>query len=505
MTKWSTLTPNESLIDSTTEMVDLQNGNSNQRIRASIPALGQLVVPVHKLSDIPLLNGFRQLEQDKVYRFVEEISSSESLLVPAGWNGYIVGMHNSLTKYDYSGSIEAIKTLDITGTILSIADAGSGAITVTTSAAHGLVDGQYVNITGTTSYNQQKLEISNTSGSVFDVQLVFVADESGAFDTGYNTINIMNMGFTNADTATWLDIQAADQSSMFRYNNMKVNGFAALGFILGGRIIGYDGDLDTTGEGLSISNIDKANISKTTISNLGSDINRNLFAVSGSLTRDIVLREMQFNVTVASQSPVSVDDNLPNTALVYVINSPDNNIATEYFELTGSGIGEKDPRVSSFNNGLRANSTTESESRSTVVLEVDGSGGAGVPVAIEDITPAPGDFELDSASAGFSMDTSTGVVTYNGIAPISVLIGYNLEASQTSGANQNLTFDLRINGVQQTKTIKTLITMGVGDFVSVANIGGLFTINTNDTFQLFKTNVGNANNTDIQNTILLIR
>jgi len=504
MTKWNEVINDESKIDSTTETIDLQDdGTSNQRIRFSIPTLGQSVIPIHKLSDLPpLLNGFRQLEQDKVYLFVEEISSPDTLLVPAGWNGYIVGMHNPLTKFVYTGTGAALETLDISG-LITLIEFVVGGSRVNTFTPHGLLDGQFINITGTTSYNQQGLVISNVTSTTFDIQIPFSFSEAGTFDTGYNAINIMNMNFTNTDTADWLNIQAANTSSIFRYNNIKAQGFSNLGSLLGGRIIGYDGNFDFIDNGLSITDIDKADISTTTISNLGTSVGSVSLAVAGSTTRDIILDKMQFNVNLASQFPIRIAPSITNADLISITNSPDNNIATDYFDTTSGGLDQTDAQVFTFNNGVRADSTTESESRSTGILEVDGSGGVAVP--IEDITPASGDFELDSASAGFSIDTSTGVVTYNGQAQISVLIGYNLEAAQTSGPNQNLTFDLRINNTQQTKTIKTLITMGVGDFLSVANIGGLFIINPNDTFKLFKNNISNTNNTNIQNTILLIR
>lgn len=358
MTKWSDIPFDESFVDSTTEIVTLRDLDFNDRVKFSTPTLGKQVIPVHKISDIPLLNGFRQLEQDKVYRFVEEISSSESLLIPAGWNGYLVGMHNAITKFDYTGTGTSLKTLDIFGIISSIANAGGGAITVTTSAAHGLLDGQFVNITGTTSYNQQKLLVSNASGSVFDVQIPFVANESGDFDTGYDAVNIVNIGFTTvASNVAWVDIEAATQSSVFRYNNIKVNGFIALGFIDGGTIIGCDGNLDTTSDGLSIGSIVKANISKTTISNIGTVANRALLAVTGPTTGDIVFKEMKFNVTLASQSPIFIDDNIPSTAQVSITDSPDNNVADNYFDILAiDGIDQVDSRVYAFNNGQRADS-----------------------------------------------------------------------------------------------------------------------------------------------------
>lgn len=504
MPKWSTLTPDDSLVDSTTEIVVLQDDNSNQRMKFSIPTLGKTVIPVHKISDIPLVNGFRQLPQDSVIQFVEAISSPEMLLIPAGWNGYIIGAHNPLTDFTFTGpGASSIKTLNLNGTITSITDAGGGAITVTTSAPHLLSNGQFVNITGTTSYNQQKLLLSNATGLVFDVQIPFVGDSLGAFDTGYDAVNIMNMAFSNFGGGGWLDVTATTISSIFRYYNLKVS-TPELGNIRKGRIIGYDGNMTyNAGDGLILTDIDKATISTTTITETGMSPTCILLEINGSLTRDIVLDKMQFNVGDPGAFPVRIDGGIMNADRISITNSPDNGIATDYFANGAGALDQTDPQVFTFNNGTRPNSTTALDSRSVGVLEVDGSGGVAVPVV--DITPVSGDFVLDSVSERFSLNTLTGVVTYNGLSPRTVIIAYSLDAAQTSAASQDLILDLRINNVQQAKTIKTMTTIGVGSFVSVVSLGGLFAINPNDTFQLFKDNTSNTNNTDIQNVVLLIR
>lgn len=503
MTKWSAVAFDESQIDSTTEIVDLQGGNSNQRIKFSIPTLGQSVVPVHKITDIPLVNGFRQLEQDKVYRFVEEISSSDTLLVPAGWNGYIVGMHNPLTKYDYTGTGNALQTLNLSGTITDILDAGGGELDVVTFSAHGLLNGQYVNITGTTSYNQQKLLVSNVDEFSFRVSLPFVSIQSGSFDTGYDAINIMNMAFTNNDSGSWLLVTAATTSSVFRYNNIKALGFTDLGTIDKGIVVGYDGTMDFTNSGLLFMDMDKTTLSTSTFTNTNAGASSTkLLEFVGSLTRDVILSNLRLNTAVNNQSPIKINSNVTN-AQIYVTNSPDNNISFTYFDELSGGRNETDPQITAFNNGVRANSSTGSESRSVGILVVNGAVGVAVP--IEDLTPAPGDFTLDSVSQEFSLDTSTGVVTYDGLAPKNVIISYSIEAAQASGSAQDLLIDVRINGIQQVKTIRAMTTMGVGSFVSIASVGGLFTINPGDTFKLFKTNTTNSTNTDIQNTALLIR
>jgi hypothetical protein len=66
------------------------------------------------------------------------------------------------------------------GSITAFADAGGGDVTATTSAAHGLVNGMRVTITGTTNYDGTYF-ITNASGSVFDFTATWVATETGSW------------------------------------------------------------------------------------------------------------------------------------------------------------------------------------------------------------------------------------------------------------------------------------------------------------------------------------
>lgn len=69
-------------------------------------------------------------------------------------------------------------TTGATVTIASVADAGGGDITVTTSSAHGYSDGDIVALTNTTTYDEVYV-ISNASGSVFDVTATWGATSTG--------------------------------------------------------------------------------------------------------------------------------------------------------------------------------------------------------------------------------------------------------------------------------------------------------------------------------------
>lgn len=62
------------------------------------------------------------------------------------------------------------------GNITAFADAGGGKVQVT-SAAHGLADGQWVSIVGTTNYNVL-VEVSNAAANTFEVTATWVANDA---------------------------------------------------------------------------------------------------------------------------------------------------------------------------------------------------------------------------------------------------------------------------------------------------------------------------------------
>ncbi|MFV2016543.1 MAG: hypothetical protein ACC656_14020, partial [Candidatus Heimdallarchaeota archaeon] len=176
--------------------------------------------------------------------------------------------------------------------------------------------------------------------------------------------------------------------------------------------------------------------------------------------------------------------------------------ATDTGNMNKSSLDSTTVEVIARDNRNSADSQTISESLTDGTLVVDGSGG--ISVAIVDVTPNPGDWVEDPSTERFSVDTATGIVTYNGITPITGMIKYSLSASQTSGAAQTIDFTLNINGTPQAKSTITIVTAGVGTPVAGVYSGGNFTIVSGDTFQLFKENTTNTNDTDIVNATLLI-
>jgi len=466
--------------------------------------LGENVQFVRFMSDFPPeINGFVTLEQNVSYTIIANFNITSPILFPAGWIGFINS--SFLNEFDnlYTGAGTMFNTLNIDGDITAVADAGAGAITVT-SAAHGLLDGQFVNITGTTSYNKQRLVISNVTTNTFDVQIAFVASETGTFDTGFELIEIKDIGFQNAAAADLFDLTGDNSgASALVTTTVLAVGFLSPGIIRNAINMVFDNSgftFFTTG--ITLENCDTIRIGPTQLISLVGGPGAIALTMTGSGTNRALIDNLTFFLSDPGEFAVRIDPSIGSTASITIQNSPDNSVATDYFDLATGGLDQTDPRVISLNNGSRENSMTLAEARTNGVLEVDGSGGIDVPIV--DITPVSGDWIQDPSTEEFTVNTTTGLVTYIGLRPISVKIEYSLSASQTSGGNQTIEFDLHISGVTQVKTLRTLVTSGTGSPLPIAYAGGNFNIDTGDTFQIFKDNMTNTTNTDIQDGTILI-
>ena len=174
-------------------------------------------------------------------------------------------------------------------------------------------------------------------------------------------------------------------------------------------------------------------------------------------------------------------------------------VATDTGNLNAASLDSTSVIVSAENNQRSPDSMSHAEARTGATLTVDGSGGVDVP--IEDLTPAPGDWIQDPNTEEFTVDLSTGLITYNGIEDRTYLITYQLTATPTSGPNQVLDFDVHVNGVVQPKATVTIDTASV---TKATYVGGLFVLSSGDTVQLFKDNTTNTNNTDVSVATVLI-
>jgi len=146
-----------------------------------------------------------------------------------------------------------------TGNITAFADGGSGTVTVT-SAAHGLLEGQSVIISGTTNYNGT-FQISSVTTNTFKITDTWVVNDAtgtwkrsgdyylviGEYDiekTEMKKVDLSNVatdatGFTVA--ALTFSHEASDPVTFMRYNQIKVYGAVTTG---GGKVLIATIDID---------------------------------------------------------------------------------------------------------------------------------------------------------------------------------------------------------------------------------------------------------------------
>jgi len=449
----------------------------------------------------PLLHNFIQLEPTRSYRFTEPFAIPTTILIPAGYVGFIEAEFQQIDGMDFTGTGPMFATLNIDGIINSIVAAGAGAITVTTDANHGLLDGQFVNITGTSNYDQQRLVVSNASGSVFDVQIEFVINEGGFFDTGYEALTIDEIDLTNAFANDLFDLTAANSiSAVFAGDRFTAFGFLSPG-IIRGRTIAIDFVLlPFIVDGLIIENATTLIMTQVLIPSLDVTSTAKGLTLTGASTGRVIIDGVVFDLADVDQRAIRIDPSI-TSASIDIMDSPDNEVASAYFDTSGGGLDETDPQVNATDNGVRKDSHTIAEARTNGILEVDGSGE--IPVPVVDIVSAAGDWIQDSTTERLSIDITTGLITFNGLKPVIAMIKYDISAAQASGSAQTIDFTLQINGVPQTKSMRTVVTAGTGTFIQVVYNGGNFDINPGDTIQLFKDNISNANNTEVQNGVIL--
>ena len=468
---------------------------------------GLPIVNIKSATDLPILaNGVSTLEQGKNYDFLEPFAVPDPISIPAGWVGRVRSNFLTSNFIDYAGISPMFSTLNIDGIIGDIQDNGSGGIIVTTIGAHGLLDGQFVNLTGTVAYNQDRLVISNKTNFSFDVQIAFVGTEiTGAFNTGYGSVIFNDFIATNAGTADFMDLTAAPiLGSTLSLDGVTEFGFLSPGIVRNAPSVIIDKTiLGFLTDGLTLQDCDTIGITSSNLQSL-SDLfstSRGLI-LTGALTRVFGIFGSSFTLLGSNQRPVRVDSSINAARQILFQNTPDNGIADDYFDTSLGGLDQTNPQVLAINNGLRPNSMTISESTTTRLLEVDGSGGGDVPIV--DILPLTNDWAQDPSTEEFSLDTLTGLTTYDGLVPFTGMIKFSLGIAQESGSNQTVVIDLHINGLLQAKSSIIIVTTGAGTFIQGVYNGGNFLINPGDTFQLFKNNTTNTSNTDVENPTLLI-
>ena len=417
-----------------------ETDNKMFQARHSAVSEGLTFVAVHKLDDLPpLVSGFRRLEQDKHYHIVNAIFIPDKILIPAGWNGHISSSHVPRNSLIYIGAETLLNTLHLNGIIDSIANSITNPgvkSTVTTSASHGLVDGDYVNIRDTlieTAYTQPRLLVSNVTASTFDVDIVFTNTDIGTFNTGVlGSLFFPMCGFVDSGFGTLFDLDfTTDPLAQFSSENLSVFNFKSLGIIRKCAACAIGRSSFTFLEsGIIFEDCDTVGINSAGFINLNPfNTTAKCITIQGALTKDVVITNSKLKTANPAQFPVRLDPTIIN-AKIDIINTPDNDVSTEYFDTSSGGLDEKNPQVNTRNNGSRKNSQTVGSAfvnGNTVVTTIVS------PDVFQDIN-----FGVLLASVNMERfilsNSANGEFTYIGLKPMSDNLVMNITVRKTGGA-----------------------------------------------------------------------
>jgi len=344
-------------------------------------------------------------------------------------------------------------------------------------------------------------------------------DNVGIWNTGYTTFNMPAHILASATGLNdCFDMTSSQRvGGLFLLDTVSTLDFRKTGIIrkeAAVRIVG--GEHSHLEDGLILEDCELGDLSGDifTNNNPANTTGRGL-TITGAATKTISCFNTRFNMSNADQRPVRVDPSVVAAEFVVLQNSPDNNVADEYFDTSTGGLDETNKQVIADRNGLRRDSMLQSESRTDPAVIIDEPPTAYAPMlvggAVDVKTPlnrgTVGDFELDSTTEGFSIDSTTGNVTYDGLAPKNVTIQYSLKAAQDSGGAQTLEFDMDVGGVPQPKAMERITTVGsgFGNLLRVAFPSGNFDIKNGDEIELFKTNTTNGTLSQIVDVLVIIR
>lgn len=131
---------------------------------------------------------------------------------------------------------------------------------------------------------------------------------------------------------------------------------------------------------------------------------------------------------------------------------------------------------------------------------VNGTGQQGNFVEIQDLTPDPADFIKDPSTKNMDIDTENGTITIKVKKTGTYDIKYSCAAVADTGPSQSIGIAVFINGIEQTKSLKSIVdTPG-----TILYIGGNFDLKENDVVDLRKKNITNQNHTQITGYSLVV-
>ena len=337
-------------------------------IELSNLANGPSTVLITTQDDLPpLVDGFRTLEINKNYIFTQPMTLTDPILFPAGWNGFITKTFFTSQQIFYAGGPDPLfNTRDETGNIISISDSITEPgikSTVTTSSPHVLINDRFVNITGTSDpiYSKQSLKVTNITATTFDINVIFTSTDTGLFDSGYGAIQFRDFGVVNAATAAFMALVSSNSpTSSILFERFAIGGFLSPGFIVNARVISSSNAIfSTIFNGLMLQDCIAGSFTTTKFQALAPTPGIPLVTIIGSNTKRLGFVNCEFVAMDSTQVPVEINSDVTNADELLFQGSPDNGVATNYFDL--GGLDQTNPQVIAKNNGDREDSMSSAQ------------------------------------------------------------------------------------------------------------------------------------------------
>jgi len=315
-------------------------------------------------------------------------------------------------------------------------------------------------------------------------------------NTSIIQIALSNLRQTSPKAITFLSIITNVVTSAVISNNSRSTLFAgdALLFIDPNAPVGLD------------VNIVGTSISAGDFYQLGTPDTVTAVADNGGKLRCTSTAHTQVDQTYAVLSGFS-ESTYNKTAKITVIDA--NTFDTDIDFVSGPDSGSvdrtsldsTDVQVDAIRNPGQADSMSLAEARNGNNIDVVTSIGVFVP--FENAVTVAGDFIQDDATESFVVDTSTGIITYIGLEPITVTLAYhyNIEKTGGPGGAGNATVSLFISNIQQAKTDQAITVSTT--IQKITGAGGIFKIQPNNTFQL-KIDNDSAHTDTVTEYIMLI-
>lgn len=502
-------------LNSKAKLPIFQDGQTRHVLGSNI-IHGSSITPVFEPNDIsPIINGFRQINQEKSYVFMNPMTFTEPILLPAGYIGRIdmpflekdgIFFDTDITDINIINSL--FQTLFINADIFSIEESqdGNTKSQINTLNSHKLNEGQYVNIVETgTIYDQKRLLISNVKDSSFDVDISYTSgitlSSNSRFDTGLYQLQLCNINTTskigNENKNYFAYLQSTpDPTSLLSIQNCKTKEFtSAIHANDFNNIFLETNDFDSIENDIIFHQCKDVSMSNNIIRKLKSSDKS--IGVKISQFNRFFSNNSNFILGNASQIPFSLHD-IDKAESVIIQNSPDNGMADNYFDPDGANDTDLSGKIFTSNNRATSSSVIPKiciKIKTTKKLRLKAS--YNDDFTLRDTTnPSDDDWIIEDLSNNTSTINSLGQIRYTGIDAL-VKIGFKTTLELIEPKNQTGNIMLCIDGIVVNKTkvrynLKHAVYLGdngqgVTQYLSTTvEYNGFLELKTDQLLQLYK-------------------